>query len=171
MFFNVNKSISLDQRNFFWINKTFFNSSKFFLWPYVREMFFSYKETVFSVSLEANRLKINSNQFRVGLIQTECLVLIIRTSDSEYVLTVLNVHWTMTIFSQKFIKIIILILKRSYVIGDVIPSVQNCNYIFRMIRNVLETDFGITRISSNWIPFRNFCQWYLNIYSWLISQL
>ena len=49
IFFNVNKSISLDKRKFFWINKTFFNSKKFFLWPYIKEMFLWFKETVFSV--------------------------------------------------------------------------------------------------------------------------
>ena len=47
IFFNVNKSISQDQRKFFWINKTFFNSKKSFLWPYIKEMFLSFKETVF----------------------------------------------------------------------------------------------------------------------------
>ena len=44
MFFNVNKSISLDQRKFFWINKTFFNSKEFFLWPYIKEMYFDSKK-------------------------------------------------------------------------------------------------------------------------------
>ena len=47
IFFNVNKSISLDPRHFFWINKTFFNLKKFFLWPYIKEIFFWFKETVF----------------------------------------------------------------------------------------------------------------------------
>ena len=49
MFFNVNKSISLDLRTFFWINKTFFNSKKFFHCPYITDIFLWFKETVFSV--------------------------------------------------------------------------------------------------------------------------
>ena len=49
IFFNVNKSISWGQSTFFWINKTFFNSKKCFLWPCIHEMFFWFKESVFSV--------------------------------------------------------------------------------------------------------------------------
>ena len=49
IFFNVNKSISLDRRKFVWINKSFFNSKKVFPWPYIKEMFHWFKETVFSV--------------------------------------------------------------------------------------------------------------------------
>ena len=40
-FFNVYKSIFLDERIFFWNTKTFFNLKKFFRWPYIKETFFS----------------------------------------------------------------------------------------------------------------------------------
>ena len=49
MFFNVNKFISLNWRNIFWINKTFFNLKKFFPWPYNKETFLWFEETVLSV--------------------------------------------------------------------------------------------------------------------------
>ena len=44
MCFNVNKSISLDHIHFFLINKTFFNSKKYFLLPYIKKMFFDSKK-------------------------------------------------------------------------------------------------------------------------------
>ena len=50
--FNVNKTIPLDLSNFFWINKAFFNSKKFFLWSYIKEMFLWFKEIVFWVCSE-----------------------------------------------------------------------------------------------------------------------
>ena len=61
IFFNVNKSITLDQRKFFWINKTFFNSKKYFLWPQIKEMFLWFKETVFSVCIHSIPNTINPN--------------------------------------------------------------------------------------------------------------
>ena len=55
-FFNSNKSISLDQREFFWINKTFFISINCFLWSYIKEMFLWIKETFLSYTVKENIL-------------------------------------------------------------------------------------------------------------------
>ena len=57
--FNVKKSISLDLRKFYWINRTFFNSKKFFLMPYTpRKQFLSNKDTFLSYTVKE---KISSN--------------------------------------------------------------------------------------------------------------
>ena len=56
VWYKVREKFSLIQRNRFddikenfWINKTFFNSKKFLLWPYIKQMSLWFKKTVFSV--------------------------------------------------------------------------------------------------------------------------
>ena len=72
---NVNKSISIDQKTFFCINKTFFISKKFFHWPYIKEMFLWFKESVFSVHCEKNAIEFIAFLWKayVSLIQMNLL--------------------------------------------------------------------------------------------------
>ena len=58
LFFNVNKSISLDQRQFFWVSKTFFNSKKFLFFNRIAKKSFIDSQKLFS-QCEAKHLWLN----------------------------------------------------------------------------------------------------------------
>ena len=51
MFFNVNKSLSLDQRKFFWINNTFFYLKKFFINRVSKKQFSQCRKFKFGVPM------------------------------------------------------------------------------------------------------------------------